>query len=41
MGFLQGRFSSIPLVLQGVAMALGFFVIDKFGDVTTFIYFQF
>jgi alginate O-acetyltransferase complex protein AlgI len=41
MSVLQSRFSSIPLVLQGVAMALGFFVIDRFGDVTTFIYFQF
>jgi alginate O-acetyltransferase complex protein AlgI len=41
MAVLQGRFSAIPLVLQGVAMAFGFFIIDRFGDVTTFIYFQF
>lgn len=37
----HNRFAALPLVVQGVLMAIGFFIIDRFGDVTTFIYFQF
>ena len=38
---LQVRFSYAPLALQGVALAMGFWVIEQFGDVSAFIYFQF
>jgi hypothetical protein len=40
---LQARFAQLHLAAQGVALALGFFVIDALGPtgVLPFIYFQF
>jgi hypothetical protein len=40
---VQARFSYLPVVAQGIALAIGFFLIDALGPVgvAPFIYFQF
>ena len=38
---MQVRFSYAPLAVQGIALAVGFWAIEQFGDVSAFIYFQF